>query len=235
MTARYSPLRMLLTGPNEPLLRLVRLALHLEEWVCEMTLSYEAFFAHLDQGIWDLIIWDCTLWQDVVQVTQAVRSQTTTPLLLLMQREQRQEQQAVIAEGADGYLTMPFSLKDLVDQVYLLLGVEIERVPVFKAETISSATRTLRHEEKVAGWSWQKGQKILLTPIEARILFTLVHHAGQGLPAETLLVQIWGTAYRFETHLLAAYMQRLCTKLENDPLHPQHIQSLAEDRYVFTP
>jgi two-component system KDP operon response regulator KdpE len=67
------------------------------------------------------------------------------------------------------------------------------------------------------------GVPIHLTPIEYRLLTTLVRHAGRVLTHQQLLREVWGPAHTESQHYLRVYMGHLRQKLESDPAQPVHI------------
>jgi two-component system KDP operon response regulator KdpE len=62
-----------------------------------------------------------------------------------------------------------------------------------------------------------------LTPIEYRILTTLIKHSGRVVTHRHLLKEVWGPDSVFETHYLRVYMTHLRRKIEPDPARPQFL------------
>jgi len=67
------------------------------------------------------------------------------------------------------------------------------------------------------------GKEVHLTPIEYRLLTTLVRHAGKVLTHRQLLREVWGPSHAEETHYLRVYMGQLRHKLEADPARPRFL------------
>ena len=65
--------------------------------------------------------------------------------------------------------------------------------------------------------------EIHLTPIEYKLLTTLIQHAGKVLTHQQLLRQVWGPAYTDEAHYLRVYMGQLRHKLEANPARPRYL------------
>jgi two-component system KDP operon response regulator KdpE len=65
--------------------------------------------------------------------------------------------------------------------------------------------------------------EIHLTPIEYKLLTTLIQHAGKVLTHQQLLRQVWGPAYTDEAHYLRVYMGQLRHKLESTPARPRYL------------
>ncbi len=62
-----------------------------------------------------------------------------------------------------------------------------------------------------------------LTPIEYRLLTTMVKYAGKVVTHRQLLKEVWGPDSVFETHYLRVYMAQLRRKLEADPARPRFL------------
>ena len=66
------------------------------------------------------------------------------------------------------------------------------------------------------------GKSVHLTPIEYRLLTTLITNAGRVVTQRQLLLQVWGPGYVERRHYLRIHMGHLRHKLEKDPAQPQH-------------
>jgi two-component system KDP operon response regulator KdpE len=60
-----------------------------------------------------------------------------------------------------------------------------------------------------------------LTPIEYRLLTTLIKHVGKVVTHRQLLKEVWGPDSVQETHYLRVYMGHLRHKIESDPAQPR--------------
>ena len=69
------------------------------------------------------------------------------------------------------------------------------------------------------------GADIHLTPIEYRLLVTLVHHAGKVITHRQLLQEVWGPQATEQAHYLRVYMAHLRRKLEEDPTRPRYLHT----------
>jgi len=68
-------------------------------------------------------------------------------------------------------------------------------------------------------------EEVHLTPIEYRLLTTLVKHAGKVLTHRQLLKEVWGPDSVLQTHYLRVYMAQLRRKIESDPTRPQYLRT----------
>ena len=77
------------------------------------------------------------------------------------------------------------------------------------------------------------GKAVALTPTEFRLLENLLKHAGMVLTHSQLLTAAWGYAYSDANELLKPTISRLRQKVEEDPAHPTHIQTVHGVGYRF--
>jgi two-component system KDP operon response regulator KdpE len=67
------------------------------------------------------------------------------------------------------------------------------------------------------------GREVHLTPIEYKLLITLVRNSGKVLTHRQLLKEVWGPDQIQETHYLRVFMANLRRKLESDPARPRYL------------
>jgi two-component system KDP operon response regulator KdpE len=67
------------------------------------------------------------------------------------------------------------------------------------------------------------GKEIHLTPIEYRLLTTIVRHAGKVLTHRQLLREVWGPNHVEDAHYLRVFMASLRRKVERDPAQPRYL------------
>jgi two-component system, OmpR family, KDP operon response regulator KdpE len=171
----------------------------------------------------DLIILDLGLPDmDGLEVTQRVREWTSTPILVLSARSQEQDKVAALDMGADDYLTKPFGVAELMARIRVALrhsaqGAGSDATPVF-------VTGPLR-VDLVRQQVFIDEREIHLTPIEYKLLATLVRCAGKVLTHRQLLREVWGPGYGTESHYLRVYMGQLRHKLEENPARPRFLRT----------
>jgi two-component system KDP operon response regulator KdpE len=66
-------------------------------------------------------------------------------------------------------------------------------------------------------------QPVHLTPIEYKLLATLVHYAGKVVTQRQLLHEVWGEHAKHDAHYLWVYMSQLRHKLEPEPARPRYL------------
>lgn len=169
----------------------------------------------------DLVILDLGLPDmDGQEVLKQLREWLRAPILILSARDQEQQKITALDAGADDYLTKPFSTGELLARVRVALR-HAARVP---GESESSTfTQGDLHVDLATRRVIVSDTEVHLTPLEYKLLTTLIHHAGKVLTHRFLLKEVWGPGHAEETHYLRVFMASLRRKLEADPAQPQHL------------
>ena len=151
------------------------------------------------------------------EVIRQIRTWSDVPILVLSARDREEEKVAALNIGADDYLTKPFGIPELVARVRAHLrrrqsqDGQGEAVVHIGAITVDLGARTVCRD----------GVEIHLTPIEYRLLLTLIKERGRVVTHSQLLLEVWGPSYGQRSHYLRTYMGHLRQKLERDPAQPE--------------
>jgi two-component system, OmpR family, KDP operon response regulator KdpE len=171
----------------------------------------------------DLIILDLGLPDmDGRDVIKELRSWTSVPVIVLSARGQEQDKIAALDAGADDYMSKPFGSGELLARMRVALrhaaqsGTEQGEV-VFSVGDLE--VDRLRRQVRLAG------REVHLTPIEYKLLTTLVRQAGKVLTHRQLLREVWGPSYVEHPHYVRVYMAQLRRKLETNPAQPRYLMS----------
>jgi two-component system KDP operon response regulator KdpE len=181
----------------------------------------------------DLIVLDLGLPDmEGAEIIDQVRQWSQLPIIILSARDQEKAKVDALDRGADDYLTKPFSMGELLARLrvalrhraHLTLGDD-------RAETVveSGELRVDLEKRRVT----VEGREVHLTPIEYRLLTTLIAHAGKVLTHRMLLQQVWGPGYAEEVHQLRVHMANLRRKIEADAAQPRHVLTEQGVGYRF--
>jgi len=169
----------------------------------------------------DIILLDLGLPDvDGTEVIRQVREWSTIPILVLSAREQEQAKVAALDLGADDYVTKPFGVNELLARMRAALR-HIAGPPGEPAELVFALG-----DLKVDLGRRQvfvSTKEIHLTPIEYKLLTTLIRYAGRVMTHRQLLKEVWGPLHVEEGHYLRVYMRQLRNKLEQNPAHPRYL------------
>ena len=172
----------------------------------------------------DLVILDLGLPDmDGVEVVKKLREWSALPVIVLSARATETDKVAALDAGADDYLTKPFGLGELLARIRVALrhasASAQEKDAVF---AVAGLKVDLPHRRV-----YRDGNEVHLTPIEYRLLTTLVKHAGKVLTHRQLLKEVWGPGHVERSHYLRIYMAGLRHKLETDPARPRFLLTEA--------
>ena len=169
----------------------------------------------------DLIILDLGLPDlDGLDITRRLREWTALPIVILSARRQEQDKVAALDAGADDYLTKPFGVAELLARLRVALR-HVQQTSLEQSSPIFSIgeLKIDLNRRQV----FLNAQEIHLTPIEYKLLATLVKYAGKVVTHNQLLREVWGPGFAEETHYLRVYMGQLRHKLEVEPARPRYI------------
>src|SRR5229473_7885471 len=174
----------------------------------------------------DLVILDLGLPDiDGQEVLRQLREWFRAPILILSVRDQEQQKVTALDNGADDYLTKPFSTAELLARIRVALrhasdvGNQGDQASVFVSDDLKVDLGLRR--------VFVKDREIHLTPIEYKLLTSLVRHAGKVLTHRFLLKEVWGPHHVQETHYLRVFMASLRRKIEADPAEPCYLLTAA--------
>ena len=183
----------------------------------------------------DLVLLDLTLPElDGLEVCRQLRrGPRHVPLVMLTARDAELDRVVGLELGADDYLTKPFGLAELSARVRALL----RRVANLREEVGAGAGALLRHGDlELDGLSRRVargGQELSLTAREFDLLRLLMSEPGRVFARAELLEQLWGAAYRGYEHTVNSHINRLRSKIEADPSHPEMIVTVWGVGYKF--
>ncbi|WP_233965032.1 two-component system response regulator KdpE [Pectobacterium versatile] len=179
----------------------------------------------------DLIILDLGLPDgNGIDYIRDLRQWSSLPVIVLSARTDEQDKIDALDAGADDYLTKPFGIGELLAR----LRVALRRHSNTQQETplVSFGNITVDLLNRQVN---RDGQELHLTPIEFRLLATLLASPGKVLTQRQLLTQVWGPNAVEHSHYLRIYMGHLRQKLESDPARPSHLLTETAIGYRFMP
>jgi len=164
----------------------------------------------------DLVLLDVMLpGKGGVEICREIRAESDVPVVMLTAKSDTTDVVAGLEAGADDYIAKPFKAKELVARV----RTRLRRLPAEVAEeTLTIGDLVISVEEH----SVRRGSTdIQLTPLEFDLLLALARKPRQVFSREVLLEQVWGYRHAADTRLVNVHVQRLRSKIEKDPEHPQ--------------
>jgi len=166
----------------------------------------------------DLVLLDLMLpGRDGVDVCRDIRMESGVPIVMLTAKTDTIDVVEGLEAGADDYVAKPFKAKELVARIKTRLrrtaAPEDGEVEMLRIGDLAIS---------VDGHSVKRnGSPIQLTPLEFDLLLALARRPWQVFSREVLLEQVWGYRHAADTRLVNVHVQRLRSKIERDPEHPE--------------
>jgi len=178
----------------------------------------------------DLIVLDLNLPElDGLDVCRTLRRESDVPIIMLTARVEETDRLIGLELGADDYIVKPFSPRELVARVRVVLrrvqsGV-VQPAGLLRARDLEIDLNG--HRVTLAG------EAVRLTPIEFSLLAILAQHPGQTFTRAQLLDRLGMAAYNFDRSV-DAHIKNLRRKLEADTSDPRYILTVFGIGYQFT-
>ena len=208
---------------DEPQIRrFVRAALEEEGWQVFEATTVAQGLVECGTRKPDLVVLDLGLPDaDGLDLITDLRTWSEVPLIVLSARTTEAQKVAALDAGANDYLSKPFGIGEL-----------LARVRVATRRRDGSGKRATAHFGDVvvdlaARRVTRAAVEVHLTPIEYRLLGTLIADAGKVLTHRHLLRDVWGPSHVESNHYLRVYMGNLRAKLEDDPARPRYLQTVT--------
>jgi two-component system KDP operon response regulator KdpE len=178
----------------------------------------------------DLIVLDLGLPDlEGGEVCRRVRTTSQVPIIVLSARGADADKIAALDQGADDYVTKPFSPEELLARIRVALR------RVFDAAQPESGR--VQHGDLTIDFDRRRvlreSTEIRLTPKEFELLAFLCRHPNRVLTHRTILTAIWGAHAAAQPEHLWVLVGQLRKKLEPDPSHPRYLVSEPWVGYRF--
>ena len=160
-----------------------------------------------------------------VDVLLRLREWSSVPVVVLSVRESEHDKVTALRNGADDYLTKPFSTAELLAR----LQVAQRHAQPAAEETIFTCGRLT--VDLAARSVKVNGKPVKLTGTEYALLRLFVRNAGRVLTHPQIMEGVWGPGHREKTHYLHVYMTYLREKIEAVPARPELLVTEARVGY----
>lgn len=177
----------------------------------------------------DLYILDLTLPDgNGYEVCSLIKSKGDLPVIFLTAYDDEINVVTGFELGADDYISKPFRVRELLARVKSVLRRYSKESAdgIVKIGELSVNTAEAR--------VLLRGEEVILTAMEYRLLLSFVNNRGTVLTRRKLLEEIWDVDGDFvNDNTLTVYIKRLRDKIENDPNDPQYIKTVRGMGYLM--
>ncbi|MPN48393.1 KDP operon transcriptional regulatory protein KdpE [bioreactor metagenome] len=161
---------------------------------------------------------------DGVEIIRRVRTWSTLPIIIVSARSNDKDKVLALDEGADDYLTKPFSVEELLAR----LRVAWRRVSQ-ESNLLTEIQSTFQNGPLHIDYSSRivtlDQQEVHLTPIEYNLLTLLSRNIGKVLTHNTILKEVWQNYLPNDTPSLRVFMATLRKKIDISPSGSKMIQT----------
>jgi len=160
-----------------------------------------------------------------------IRAHTVVPIVVILEQLTDDLHINFLEAGADLVIGRPYSVRSMPAQIRTLLR-RGSGIPFFVLPTMTQKNVLLDPSDRTVRVG--EGEAKRLTQLEFRLLYTLMTHIGQIIPAEQIVEHVWGYSGEGNRELVRGLVQRLRTKVEPDPHHPIYILTEPGIGYTFS-
>ena len=183
---------------------------------------------------YDLIVLDLMLPEvDGLELCRFIREKKPHTLVLMLTAKSSEFDRVLGLEmGADDYLTKPFGMRELQARVKALL----RRKELFSNESPKAKKEIIIEDLTIKTDSREvslAGKEIKLTAKEFDLLLQFAKHPAKVYTRTQLLDLVWGYGYEGFEHTVNSHINRLRSKIEQDPAKPKYILTVWGIGYKF--
>jgi two-component system KDP operon response regulator KdpE len=204
-------MRILVVDDEPQITRVLRTSLQSNGHEVTVAHDGESALAQFMKAQPELVITDLAMpGMDGIELTHAIRERSTVPVIVLSVRGQDTIKVSALDEGADDYITKPFSIQELLARVRvqsrrLVAAAEAEENTIVLGDFSIDVER---HQVLV------RDVEIHLTPKEFDLMLYFARNADRVLTHKTLLRAVWGLAGVDQPEYLRVLIAQLRKKIE---------------------
>jgi two-component system KDP operon response regulator KdpE len=211
--------RVLIVDEDPSIAKALRAGLEARGYECTTSDTCKGAIEKIASHPFDVVLLDLGLPDDAGEtVVRRVRQWSDVPIIVLTADGHEQRKVVALDEGADDYITKPFSMPELLARVRVSLRHKSARLGGSDEAVLRVGDVTIDipdHRCEV------NGEEVDLTPKEFAIVALLARWPGRVVTHRMLLHEVWGPEYVNETQYLRTYATNIRKKLKCDPAHPR--------------
>ncbi|MFI3114721.1 MAG: winged helix-turn-helix domain-containing protein [Clostridia bacterium] len=178
----------------------------------------------------DIVLLDVMLPSlDGFEILENVRRVSQVPIIMLTAREEEQDKIQGLENGADDYVTKPFSMKELIARVKANTRREIQKTST--SMQVIDQDLSIDHNK---GTIIYKDKNIELTTREYEITKYLLDKPNQVVSREELMKEVWKYEFFSDLRSVDVAIRRLREKIEENSAKPKYIITKRGQGYYFT-
>ncbi|MBE6929352.1 MAG: response regulator transcription factor [Ruminococcaceae bacterium] len=168
---------------------------------------------------------------DGYEICRQVRARgSEVGIIMLTARSQEMDKVMGLMNGADDYITKPFSPAELTARIDALM----RRLSggTVQTDELTSAPFVLNTKSRQL---FRNGERVDLTQVEYMIVKTFLENPGRAMSREEILKTVWGPDYFGDLKIVDVNIRRLRLKIEEDAASPKHVVTVWGYGYKWNP
>ncbi len=168
-----------------------------------------------------------------MEICRKIRqSKNEMSILMLTSKSEEEDKIAGLDMGADDYLTKPFSNGELLARVKALLRRSVANSSYVKKESqiISIGSLELNISNRLL---LKNGIEVNLTAKEFDLIQLFMSNPGRNFTRIDVLERVWGEQFEGLEHTVNSNINRLRSKIEDDPANPKYLVTVWGLGYKF--
>ena len=175
----------------------------------------------------DLILLDIMLpYMDGFEVCRAIREGgSNVPIIMITAREEETDKVFGLENGADDYITKPFSMRELLARVKANMrrsSPAPAAAPAQSGNVIKLRALTIDLERHSV---FKNGEPLELTQREFELIRFLAQSPGKVVSRQELMTEVWQYDYFGDLRTVDVAVRRLREKLETNPAEPEYVMT----------
>ena len=163
------------------------------------------------------------------ELLQRLREFSHIPVLMLCHDSSDEDERLRYLDmGADDFVVKPFSMKELLARVRVLLRRRVSGEERATESIFTTGDLVIDFAQRQV---FVQDRQVQLSRTEYNLLHTLAQNVGRVMTHELLLERVWGAEYNREVDFIWVYISRLRRKIEADPRHPRYILTIPDVGY----
>lgn len=215
--------RVLVVDDDENIVKLVSMYLEKDGYRVDSAFDGREALVQFRRSKPDIVVLDLMLPElDGLEVCRTIRQQSEVPIIMLTARTTESDKLVGLDQGADDYVTKPFSPRELLARVRAVLrraaGDESSGPVELRAGDL-----VLNMREHVA---YVRGDQIALTPTEFGLLRVMLQSPGQAFSRAQLIERAFGNDFEGFERNVDVHINSLRKKIEDQPADPNYIKTV---------
>lgn len=186
-----------------------------------------------NNDIFDLVISDIMMpVMDGIKLCTEIRKTSNVPIIFLTAKDDEVDKLIGLMQGADDYITKPFSIKEVVARVKAILRRYLELSQgVIPVSTLDENGLFIDFTNCVVK---KNDEPLNFRAKEYEILSLLAKQPEKVFSKGQIFEKVWGSEYLGDDNTVMVHIRRIRNKLEDDPNVPKYIKTVWGLGYKFS-